>query len=128
MPGKWPTFLGFYAGMWWVTQLGVWWLGARWHRPAACGGAAWGRAQYTASSSRCNLEGNPPSLRLKCMLNNGTCRSFVVSRRCTCRAVQNFIRPLRIPLAIAMAPPFEIAMQKISEKTGGCACPRALVS
>lgn len=50
MPGQWPTFLGYYAGLW---------------------------------------------------------------------AIQNLLRPLRIPLAIAMAPPFEGLMQRISESTGG---------
>lgn len=112
----WPAFLAFYAGLW-TIQVGE-----------GLGGGWWGLGGGTAYTCVDPTAPSPPREPATChvttthtllplapthLVHTHTCRSHLFS---PFPCLQNFVRPARFALAIAMAPMFDRLIDWIGTK------------
>lgn len=105
-PGQWPSFLAFYAGKQWSSE-----------RVVFVGGSAGGDDGWCVGILLMLLMPFPSVLSSVCLCCH--LRQPLYNAPSAAKgfwAVQNFVRPLRISLALALAPAFDKAITNMGEK------------
>lgn len=108
-PGQWPSFLAFYAGAW--VSVTVWHTATQSCSPAR--GAVSPLLLQELSCCPHLLNAHPSTHSTHAHTHTRPSNTHTGFW-----AVQNFLRPLRISLALALAPVFDTAINRLAEKLG----------